>query len=268
MSGTTAPRGFLRVEAQSRNATRRLLISSGCALAAIVAGVLLVAVLMPPEEGQSGALNAAVIAPEPNTDDDSAPAAEPAKDTAKEEPAVAATPDPGDPDDKEEPAVADTEPQPSDKDPEEDGGTQEPAEEDPQEDDKEEPAVADTEPEPPDEDPGDQADEEPPADGQWWKTIHGKRCRIDFGDHKRLIMREGRLNRDEVTTYGPFVNQPIAARVRESMNPVLTVHHIGIHPRNQRPSLAYVTFHDGGRDIKGILPLQVSGDQLRLIPTR
>jgi len=111
-------------------------------------------------------------------------------------------------------------------------------------------------------------DTESDTSEQWWADLHGVKCKIEFGDHKRLIMREGRLAKDMTTTYGPFVNEAIKSRVRESLDPIVTVHHFGIHPRNKRPSLAHVTLHQGGKKLSGILPLQISGDQIRLIPVR
>lgn len=271
-SAPKASDGFLKLEAQGADAQRRLMIGGASCLAMFILGVALVAFLMPPQEEQLGA---DAISPTPQVDtaspnnDPAATAGEAAADNGDHARGDEQAPSAGTPKaDDEQAGVADNaelsgETGAQGSDPGADEATAEDRRDAPPNDEPPRDEVADT-----------QQGEEPEADegtgdgDQWWTRIHGKKCRIDFGDHKRLIMREGRLHKDQVTTYGPFVNQPVAARVRESMDPRLTVHHIGIHPRNKRPSLAYVTLHNGDQDIRGILPLQVSGDQLRLIPAR
>lgn len=261
--------GFLKLEAQGADAQRRLVIGGTSCLAMFILGVALVAFLMPPQEDQLGA---DAISPTPQVNADSpvqAPEAVAEKATDDNNPGDAppSAEDTPKADDGQAGVAANTAPaeDPAEANPDADAAepTTDDGEDAPSDDQPPQDEIADT-------DQGEAPDTGEGDDGgdAWWARIHGKKCRIDFGDHKRLIMREGRLHKDEVTTYGPFVNQPVAARVRESMDPRLTVHHIGIHPRNKRPSLAYVTLHNGDQDIRGILPLQVSGDQLRLIPAR
>ncbi len=106
---------------------------------------------------------------------------------------------------------------------------------------------------------------DPPAD-KWWEGVKTKRCTVLYGDHQRLVVREGSLRRDETTTYGPFADNDVVARVRRENATEVTVHHFGFHPRNGRPSLAHVTVHVPGGDITGILPLQIGEDQIELRP--
>ena len=98
----------------------------------------------------------------------------------------------------------------------------------------------------------------------WWDAARGKKCKVMFGKDDRLLLREGRLKKDQKMTYGPFVGKPIVGRVRKQNDPTVTAHHFGIHPRTGQPSLADVTLHDKGKDVRGILPLWVSGDQIEL----
>lgn len=113
----------------------------------------------------------------------------------------------------------------------------------------------------------DAAEPAPRAPGaSWWTDLAGKRCKVMYGDHDRLVVREGTLRRDETTTYGPFVDNNVVARVRRENATEVTVLHLGIHPRNGRPSLAHVTVHEASGDIEGILPLQIGGDQIELRP--
>lgn len=260
--------GFLKLESRSADAQRRLMLGGASCLTMFIIGVALVALLMPPEEDRLGA-DAISPAPQPGAaapDQPSPAVAVQASDSDQNEgqaQAQGATDDPDTEPSNEDDSAPTAEVEETDSAPD---GEERPDDGDELarsgDDTLEDPTRGDGQAE----DSG--GEEEADPGDQWWKRIHGKKCRIAFGDHKRLIMREGRLHKDEVTTYGPFVNQPVAARVRESMDPRLTVHHIGIHPRNKRPSLAYVTLHNGDQDIRGILPLQVSGDQLRLIPAR
>jgi hypothetical protein len=128
--------------------------------------------------------------------------------------------------------------------------------------------VAEPTPEPPAADAG--APAEPPAvadDAPWWERAKGRRCKVVFPEGEtRTVMREGKLDKDEETTYAPFVEQPVVARIRQDESPEVTVHFVGMHPRNKRPSLAYVTVHLGDGDKKGILPLQISEKQVELRP--
>ncbi len=234
--------GHLRLDEQRHQARRRLIISGLTALVMMASGVALVAGLKPAEQAE-------VAAPDESQAPDLAPDQAPAEvaDAKPDEDEAAPTAPAADVEETPPQAIAD-------------------------------PAVA---AESGDAAKGDEPDAAPAfddgpsddgaaaaqgAEGQWWLGIHGKRCKLELGEHKRLIMREGRLNKDESTTYGPFANGPVAARVQEDLNPEVTVHHIGLHPRNQRPSLAYVTLHQQGKDTLGILPLQISGDQLTLTP--
>lgn len=238
------------LEDYARRARRRLTIAAVVGAVCFAAGIGLVAALAPDESGEAnpddGAPEAtgaqtpavagtprAVEKPRAQTTPDAAPVPETSADAGRGEDTLAAP--------AEKPAVV-----------EETGGA---AADDKPENDKAEPTAAVP------------AEPKPEGDARWWLAVKGKRCKVVYGAHERLLVREGTLRRDETTTYGPFTDNDVVARVRRENATEVTVHHLGIHPRNGRPSLAHVTVHTGKLgDVEGILPLQIGGDQILLQP--
>lgn len=249
MARSSRIQGHLSLGEQQPHNQKRLITAAIAGLLCLALGLGLVALLKPPEEAQDA--QASAQAPQEPQEPAAALAPDP---TQGEEPAEEPPQEQEPPAQQEQAAQEPEEPTEAAKE-EEPAKDEEPAQEEPAQ--AEAPAQA-QEP----------AQEEGAAqDGPWWERARGKRCKIVFPEeHNRLVMREGELRRDEVTTYGPFLENPVVARVRKGWEPEVTVHHIGIHPRNKRPSLAYITLHSDAGDKTGILPLQIAKDQVILKP--
>jgi len=230
MPGNITSSGFTSPAEQRRSARRRLIVAAVVGALCFGGGIGIVAALKSPLD---------VETPRPT-----APDADPSLAAAPPDDDDAPPPDPT-PAPPTPPAPADT-PRP------------------------EPPPIADAAPAP------DAADDAPPADptpatpatptGKWWERARGKRCKIVFKERDRLIMREGELRRDETTTYGPFVDNPIALRIRAGLDPVVTPIAYGIHPRTKAPCLVFATVEQGSQTVKGVLPLLIGDDQLELVP--
>lgn len=234
MAGNNTPRGFTSLAEQRRSARRRLLIAAVVGVLCFGGGIGIVAALKAPldtGDGDAASPVAANDSPLPPEDE------EPTPTSTHTPPDPTPAPPPDDPPTPPDPAPAAEPPAPA----------------------KDEPDAAEAPPDP-------APPSRPAQEGRWWERTRGRRCRIDFRGKDRLIMREGELRKDETTTYGPFVDNPIALRIRANLDPIVTPQAFGIHPRTRVPCVVYGTVEQGDQKVQGVLPLLIGEDQLELVP--
>ena len=108
-------------------------------------------------------------------------------------------------------------------------------------------------------------DSGPPPSGPWWDRCRDRKCTLEFGKHRRIIMREGTLRSDRQTGYRPFKDNDVALRLDRDDNPVIVCHFYGFHSRTKEPTLAYVTVHrSSGEKVEGIIPLRLGSLHLQM----
>ena len=103
-------------------------------------------------------------------------------------------------------------------------------------------------------------------DKKWWLGLRGHRCYIDFGNQRALIVRAGKLEKDQVASYSSFGKNKKITTLRKKNNPVVRPIAFGFHPADGEPNLVYLSIRgeDGHERMKGILSLRISGEKLKL----
>lgn len=104
-------------------------------------------------------------------------------------------------------------------------------------------------------------------DAPWWEQCRGRPCKLDFGTHRRILVREGTLRRDGQYGYKMFKDNPVTVRAQRDKSPRIVAHHFGFHSVTRKPAMAYVTLRQDGREYQGVLPLRLGSTHLELIPS-
>ena len=100
---------------------------------------------------------------------------------------------------------------------------------------------------------------------KWWLGLRGRKCYVDFGSQKALVVRTGELESDQVATYSTFKKNPKVTTLRKKNNTVVRPIAFGFHHADGEPNLVYISIREDGRErLKGILSLRISGEKLKL----
>jgi type IV secretory pathway VirB10-like protein len=114
--------------------------------------------------------------------------------------------------------------------------------------------------------PADESDPslDQPAEPKWWEGLKGKVCKVDLGNARALIIRQGGVKDGEVINWSDrFGRNPrIGLMAKGELTGVL-VHGVGIS-RNGDPTAAMITVEKQGRKTTGIIALHTQGLRVSL----
>ena len=101
---------------------------------------------------------------------------------------------------------------------------------------------------------------------QWWTGLKGKTCKLNLGNARALVVRQGGLKDGDVVDWiSRFGRNPRIGLIAQTDNLDVLVHGVGVS-NSGIPTAAMITFEKQGRKTTGIVALYTQGLKVSLKP--
>ncbi|TNF27389.1 MAG: hypothetical protein EP329_19500 [Deltaproteobacteria bacterium] len=115
------------------------------------------------------------------------------------------------------------------------------------------------------EDPGGAAGE-PEKAGPWWEVCKGQTCAMDFGRVTGSVsLRAGKIeDGDEIVWRDTFAKAERVGSVPARDGLKVQLHAVGLE--HKLPVAAWITFEDGGKELTGVMALNIGEKVIKMVP--